>query len=359
MKAYSKGKVSIIVGLYNVAEFLEKKRLSCILHQSWRNLEIILVNDGSTDTTPEICKRLADDDSRILLVNKPNGGLGSARNAGLEAATGEYVWFYDVDDEVELSLVEKNVFWMQEYGVDMTVFGIYFFYPDTGYSETSHFRDRLVESNEALKTIFVDELMLVPNGNGFAWNKFYRREFIERSGARFGWQRIQQDELFNLKLYPCAERVYISSELLYHYNIYQTGNNRSRYIPNRILIYESIFNGITEFKDGWDLNDGRLSDYAYKRLYQGIDNSVLYNTFHREAPHSCKWKRKEIASILSRPTVRKCLTHFAGNNGFNIEGRLFLHAYSAGNFFEICFLRTLFSTLRRIKRQFVRIQRQA
>ncbi len=349
-----KGKVSIIVGLYNVAEFLEKKRLSCVLHQSWQDLEIILVNDGSTDGTQDICRQLSSEDSRIVLIEKPNGGLGSARNAGLEAATGEYVWFYDVDDEAELSLVEKNVLWMQEYGVDMTMFGIYFFYPDTGYSETSHFCDRLIESNETLKSVFLDELMLVPNGNGFVWNKFYRREFIERSGVRFDWQRIQQDELFNLKLYPCAERVYISSEPLYHYNIYQTGNNRSRYIPDRILIHESVFDGMMAFKDNWGLNDDRLTEYAYKRFFQGIGSSVLFNAFHRDAPFSRKWRRNEIAAILHRPKVRRCLDYFDKKKGFGIEGRLFLHAYSTGSYSEIWCFRALFRTLRRINR-FVRL----
>ena len=90
---YCKGKVSIIIGLFNISKYLEEKRLSCILNQSWRDLEILLINDGSTDNTPKICQELAKEDARIRLINKQNGGLGSARNAGLDAATGEFVWF--------------------------------------------------------------------------------------------------------------------------------------------------------------------------------------------------------------------------------------------------------------------------
>ena len=344
-----KGKVSIIIGLFNVAKYLEGKRLSCILHQSWRDIEIILVNDGSTDETPRICEELAREDARIKIVNKPNGGLGSARNAGLDAASGEFVWFYDVDDDVELDLIEKNVRWMQEYGVDMTIFGMHFIYPDTGLVETSHFADRLIESNETLKSIFVDEILMVPNGNGFVINKFYRKAFLDRFGFRFGGQRIQQDELFNLQLYPSVERVYISSELLYHYYIYNTGNNRSRYIPDRIRIYESIFDGLMGLRDGWGIQDARLVDYAYRRFYQGIGSSVLFNTFHRDAPRSPKWKRKEIRSILTRAKVRECLDHFAGRNHFDLEGRLFYRAYRACCYPCICFLRTVFGFLRKVK----------
>lgn len=349
MDPYQKGKVSVIIGLYNVSRFLEQKRLSCILRQSWSDLEILLVNDGSTDETLEICRQLASEDSRIRLIDKPNGGLGSARNAGLDAASGAFVWFYDVDDDVELDLIEKNVLWMQEYGVDMTIFGMHYVYPDTGYRETSHFVDRLVESNDALKSVFADEILMVPNGNGFVINKFYRKDFLDRFGFRFGWQRIQQDELFNLQLYPSVERLYISSEPLYHYHIYNTGNNRSRYIPDRIRIYESIFDGLMSLRDGWGIQDARLVDYAYRRFYQGINSSVLFNTFHRDAPRSPQWKREEIRSILNRAKVRDCLDYFVGHNHFNLEGRLYFRAYRACCYPAICFLRKVSGILRKVK----------
>lgn len=351
MESY-KGTVSIIIGLFNVSKYLEEKKLSCILNQSWKDLEILLINDGSTDNTAGICEELAKQDARIRIVDKPNGGLGSARNAGLDAATGEFVWFYDVDDDVELDLVEKNVRWMQEYQADMTIFGMSYTYPDTGHTETSHFKDRLFTSNEELKACFVDDIFLVPNGNGFVINKFYRLDFIQRTHTRFGWQRIQQDELFNLQLYPNVNRLYLSSEVLYHYFIYNSGNNRSRYIPERISVYESIFDGINEFQKDWGLKDKRMEDAAYERLYQGIGISILFNTFHPDAPSSQKWKREEINGILSRPTVLRCLDHFTKNNSFNIEGKLFLHAYNARNYSQIRLFRSVFQALRKIKHSF-------
>ena len=353
MDDYKRGVVSVIIGLFDVARFLGEKRLRCILDQTWKDLEIILVNDGSTDSTPRICGELAAEDSRIVLVEKPNGGLGSARNAGLDAASGEFVWFYDVDDEAETDLVEKNVRWMREYDADMIIFGNEFIYPGTGRVETTDFKERLLDSNEALKEIFVDEVLLVPNGNGFVWNKFYRRSFIERCGARFGEQRIQQDELFNLKLYPSAERVFISSERLYHYHIYDSGNNRSRFIPDRIEIFESIFDGLCEFRDRWNLRDGRFEGHAYKRFYQGIDNSITFNAFHKDAPSGWKWKRKEVLCILSRPKVTECLDYVAAHNNFSLEGKLFFKAYRKRCFPAICIFRAVFGGLRKIKHRWI------
>lgn len=349
MNSQDQAKVSVIIGLFNVSRFLEEKRLSCVLSQTWQNLEIILVNDGSTDHTPDICRELALKDSRIVLIDKTNGGLGSARNAGLDAASGEFVWFYDVDDEADTHLVEKNVLWMQNFAADMNIFGAWFHYSDTGQTETSHFNDRLIESNEELKTIFLEELFFVSNGNGFVWNKFYRRDFIEKNGIRFGEQRIQQDELFNLKLYPYAQRVFVSSELLYHYYIYNIGNSRSHYIPDRILIYESVFDGIKAFRKQWDINDKRLETYARKRFYQGIKSSVLFNTFHQEAPASMKWRKQEIERILSRPKVRSCLKHVSSINHMGLEEKLFLHAFQLRNFYYISCLNGIFKILRRIK----------
>lgn len=351
MNSYRQATVSVIIGLFNVSKYLEKKRLSCVLGQSWRDLEIILVNDGSTDNTLDICREMASTDSRIVIVDKSNGGLGSARNAGLDVASGEYIWFYDVDDEADINLVEKNVLWMQDYATDMTVFGTWFIYPDTSHKDYSHFKERLLESNEALKNIFLDELFLVPNGNGFVWNKFYRRDFIERNGIRFGEQYIQQDELFNLKLYPYAERVYVSSELLYYYYIYNKGNSRSHYIPNRIGIYESIYDGINDFQKQWDINDKRLVVYVHKRFYQGINTSVLYNTFHNEAPSSVKWKKQEIERILSRPKVRSCLKYVSSIDHKGLEDSILLHAFQLKNYYYICCLRAIFITLRYIKRK--------
>ena len=356
MRLNREGVVSIIVGLFNVERFLEEKRLSCILNQTWKDLEIILVNDGSADRTPELCRELAATDSRIVLVDKPNGGLGSARNAGMDVATGEFVWFYDVDDEVELDLIEKNVAWMRRFNADMTMFGSWFTCPDTGHTETSHFKDILFESNEALKEAFTDVVLFVPNGNGFVWNKFYRKEFIDCCGARFGEQRIQQDELFNFKLYPYVRRLYISSELLYHYFIYNTGNSRSNYIPDRILIYESIFDGINDLRDRWGLQDKRLEGYFYKRLYQGIENSILFNVFHPDAPSSRRWRKKEFESILSRPTTCKCLEYMGANYDFNLEGKLYYNAFCSHDYVRVSFLRTVFGTLRRVKRRLQKVK---
>lgn len=342
-------KVSIIIGLYNVASFLKEKRLSCILNQTYSSIEIILVNDGSTDETQVICEELHAVDNRIIIINKPNGGLGSARNAGLDAATGDYIWFYDVDDEAELDLIEKNVRWMQTYQTDLNIFGYYCITPHLQTTEEVRFKERKIIDNLSLKSIFIDELLFVPNGNGFAWNKFYRKSFIDKHQIRFGNQRIQQDEVFNLQFYPLLEKVYISSELLYHYYIYNTGNTRSKFIKNRYEIYLSIFNKLKDFAIRWNLQDKRLEKYTYQRFYAGIENVILFNTFHPDSGYSLQEQKKEILRILNLASTKECLMYMKQNQHFGLEQRMYLKAYTHQAFYQILCLKKISKLLRDMK----------
>lgn len=344
----NRGKVSIIIGCYNVSKWLREKRLSCILKQTYKDIEILLVNDGSTDDTLDICNSLRENDDRIIVISKENGGLGSARNAGLDHASGDFVWFYDVDDEAELDLIEKNVSWMTKNQTDLNVFGYWCITPSQNLTQEVGFKERLITDNLQLKKIYVDELLFIPNGNGFAWNKFYRRSFIEQNHFRFGNQRIQQDELFNAQLYPRLERILISSELLYHYYIYDIGNTRSNYIPNRYEIYLSIDKGLKDFAKEWKLDDKRVNDYINHRLYAGMNTSIKYNTFHKDAPHSIREKKSIIMNILDRPESVECLSS-VNTNQLSLEQKIYHYSYLNKSFVAICVLRFLFNNMRRIK----------
>lgn len=343
------GLTSIIVGCYNVASWLREKRLMSIRQQSYKQIEMILVDDGSTDDTPLLLQNLASEDPRIRIITKKNGGLGSARNAGLEAARGEFVWFYDVDDEASPLLVEKNVAWMTTHQSDLNVFGFEAITVSTGLHEQVLFPDKLIEGNAQLHDIFLDSLFFVRYGNGFAWNKFYRRSFLERHAIRFGNQRIQQDELFNLQVYPHTQRVYLSSEPLYNYFIYDQGNTRSRYIPDRYAIYQSVYDGICQFAENWRVSDPRLHDYALHRLYEGMSQSILFNAFHPEAPFTPKERDEEILRILRHPKSQMCISYMTGHPSHAIESRLYLWAFRRPSISGIRVLRQCFTALRRLK----------
>lgn len=346
-------KVSIITCLYNVSSFLPQG-LDCLVNQSYENLEIIIVDDGSCDDSLEKCKEVAKKDSRIRIFNKENGGLGSARNMGLDNATGDYIYFYDVDDRIELDLVEKNVELMDEKQAELIVFGFYVYDVARQQVDSLTFKEHFIESNEDLKSVFLDELLFVRFGNGFAWNKFYKRSFIEKYHIRFENQRIQQDEVFNLKFYPLLNRVYISPDKLYHYYIYNTGNTRSKYIRDRFDIYLSIFNHLLDFANIWGISDSRFMEYTYKRFYAGIENTVVFNTFHKCSPLSMKEKKTEIIRILENKSVQDCIKYIGTHCDMGIEQRLYYNAFVSKSFFKILLLKNLFVSLRRIRHRISR-----
>jgi glycosyltransferase involved in cell wall biosynthesis len=319
------------------------------LSQTYSNIEVILVDDGSTDDTLAVCQQLALTDERIVVISKTNGGLGSARNAGLDAATGDYVWFYDVDDDADVNLVERNVGLMEKYGVDLIIFSFLAVTPHLNLEDRVQFKQRLISNNVTLKSIYVEELLLVKHGNGFAWNKFYLKSFIDRYTLRFGNQRIQQDELFNLKLYPLLNKVYISPDVLYRYYIYDKGVTRCRYISNRFEIYSDVFRGFMTLAEEWGLNNDRFVDYVYHRFYSGIENVILFNTFHSDSGLSLSEKRSVVYNILNDCKTKQCLTYISGHNNFNIEQSMYLKAFCRSSFASILCLRNLFLLLRKVK----------
>lgn len=285
--------VSVIIPIYNVAGFIDKG-LPFVLNQSYKDLEVILVNDGSTDNSLDICNKWASADNRIQVVSQANQGAGGARNHGLNLAKGDFIYFFDIDDQIEPNLIEYCVVTAEKYNADMVVFGYNNIETTYKSSITVSFNEQLIESNSELRQIFVDEFIL--KTNGFPWNKFYRKSFLDLNNLRFENQRIQQDEVFNLKCYRSVQRMFISSEVLYSYFVYENGNTRSRFIPERFDIYKSVNDHFMKLKRFWHLGDERFTHYLLNRFYNGVLQCMLFNNIHR----NCTWSKEKISSEMHR-----------------------------------------------------------
>lgn len=161
--------VSVIVPVYNVEKFIFKT-VNSILNQDYKNIKIILVDDGSPDISEKIIDELAKKDNRIVCVHKENGGVSSARNAGLKIATGEYVIFIDGDDWVEpnyvsylLNLVEKN---KCEIGMNKNN------YSDDNMNSSD--REYVVSDEKAIEWIYLGDIFVA------VWNKIYSMQFLKK-----------------------------------------------------------------------------------------------------------------------------------------------------------------------------------
>lgn len=345
-------KVSVISCLYNVESFLKEGRLKDVYSQTFTDWELILVDDGSTDGTSAFCDNEAARDPRVKVIHKENGGLGSARNAGLETATGEYICGFDVDDHLEPNMLEICVREMDSRGVDVMMFSFRALTPALKLSQDVHLIETAIDCQDDLRKYYVDRLLLVPNGNGFFWNKCYRRTFLEANKLRFGDERIQQDEIFNIKMLQCIKSCYLSPEILYNYYIFKSGNNRSRFIPNRFEIYKSVYSAFRVLQAKWDLIDARFDDYLYRRLFAGMNATLRFNLMLPDCNWSKNRKKREIERVMNDEDVREAIS-YVEKCGLGVEDRLFFKAYRHSSVFFVASLNYMFFYLRYVKHLFL------
>lgn len=211
--------VSVIVPVYNVEQYLEKC-VDSVLAQTMADFELILVDDGSTDSSGKLCDQILTKDNRIKVIHKQNGGLSSARNAGLDIACGKYIYFLDSDDYVDPVLLEKTIFVMEEKQSDWVGFGMKKEDPEGNLLENICFVAREIEvKNEEDRMEFLLEYLLNYRLGWEAWSRIYKREIIEKYNLRFVSEReiFAEDMLFSFFYWLYAEKCVILPDAFYHY----------------------------------------------------------------------------------------------------------------------------------------------
>ena len=242
--------VSIIVPVYN-AEIYLGPCLESLRSQTWPDLEIILVNDGSTDGSGQLCAAAARVDGRIRFLDRPNGGVSAARNAALAAAKGDYLQFSDSDDLLTPDATETLVRAAQVTGTDLVI--SHFFRVDgEKQAQRGHIKgERLLTRQE-----FAQEMVKAPANYyyGALWNKLYRRSIVEKQGLRFeegvSWS---EDFLFNLEYLRHVRLVAAVPKPLYYYH--------KR--PGSLITSQATLRKVIRMKRD-------TFDY-YKNLYQDLD----------------------------------------------------------------------------------------
>lgn len=197
-------KVSVVVPVYNVEDYLDKC-VKSIVSQTYENLEIILVDDGSVDRSPQICDQWAAKDNRIKVVHKKNGGLSSARNAGIDNATGKYIMFEDSDDWLEIELIEKCVDRIKKTMADIVIFGYKKVDERGNCLEELTFGSQNCSKEELTNQLFkrITEMSF-----GYAWNKMYDLEIIRKSELEFDSGIVDREDLvFNMQLLKYLNKI--------------------------------------------------------------------------------------------------------------------------------------------------------
>lgn len=254
--------VTIVVPVYKVEKYLERC-VDSLRNQTLRDIEIILVDDGSPDGCPGMCDDLAALDSRIRVIHKENGGLSSARNAGLRAARGIYVGFVDSDDDIAPDMYEKMLAVMEAEQVDFVMCD-YLRIPAEGprYLKTLEIRPGRYDKAALRKEIFPSLIMGENVDYGpllSVWHCLYRGDFLRRNGICFDEAvRWSEDNLFSAIVgYHADSFCYMKGQGLYHYH-QNPGTITTGYRPGAWEVYCTMNRHMHRFFDG-------VTDYDFGR----------------------------------------------------------------------------------------------
>jgi len=237
-------KVSFIVPVYNTQEFLPRC-LDSLLGQTCLDIEVVVVNDGSPDDSAAIIGKYACKDSRVCVVEKSNGGLSSARNAGMDVARGDIIDFVDSDDYVEPNLAEFLVDAFAREHPEIVVFGAV-----CEPTEMASKRIKQLLSPEA-RTFesFDPALLFSANAQPYVWRAAYSRGLIERESLRFAENvRFAEDVVFQFESYPLSARTVLAPEKLYHYvmqeksltHVFNAGAKRMDKVDAHLLVLHEV-----------------------------------------------------------------------------------------------------------------------
>ena len=223
-------KVSIIVPVYNVENYLERCIIS-LRNQTLEDIEIILVDDSSTDSSLEICNKMAQEDSRIKVIHKENEGAGLARNEALRFVTGEYIGFLDSDDFVEADMFKTLYDKAEEYGSDLVMSGVLFIdgnmFSEQGecIRKTYFDKDTHFETGEELKKLRMGIVGALPEDADDSkygmsiWKNLFKAEIIKQNNITFQSERemLSEDALFMIDYISCIEKATGINEAFYNY----------------------------------------------------------------------------------------------------------------------------------------------
>lgn len=313
--------ISIIIPIYKVEQYLDEC-VTSIINQTYKDLEIILVDDGSPDSCPQMCDEWAKKDARIKVVHKKNGGLSSARNAGLKVATGEYIGFVDSDDYVDGSMYEDLMQVMNQNEKTMVVSSPIIRNTDGVFTPykvgTYDYKDGDTMSfSEYMK------LFLCMNMDATVWNKLYKREFIQ---TMFREGRNNEDYLFmyyNVKnLYDTDKLLAVTDKAHYYYrDNAQSICHQAATSVNR-LFFDELYNmvEISEDLGKWNPTmNGRIVPILEGKVIHACDQMLKYPVLREKRPQDCLF----VDRILRGGEIRM----FRKGRPFSSSLKLFLFKY--------------------------------
>lgn len=283
-------KVSVIIPFLNAEKYIEKC-VNSVITQTYENLEILLIDNGSRDNSIEAVKRIKDNRIRLLILEEP--GVSKARNYGINEATGEYIFFIDSDDFIERNCIEKLVLTIKKQQCDVVMFNYKrVLEKDNVVIETLPWKNMLFDKKDIYEKMIPK--LISTEIWGSVWRMFFCSNVIQKNKIRFKEDiKIAEDLLFNIELLTKINNIFLLEEVLYNY-VVSTNSTLNRYKKdnleqNRIFHYELV--NLLKRENIFDEN---LDEYKKNKI-------VMYTTSVSNAVRNKRYKEKkeEVRKIIN------------------------------------------------------------
>ncbi|OME03476.1 glycosyltransferase family 2 protein, partial [Paenibacillus odorifer] len=302
--------ISVVVPIYNVELYLYKC-IESIMQQSYENIEIILVDDGSLDKSGDICDEYAKKDNRIKVIHKENAGLSSARNAGIHISKGSYICFIDSDDWINKEFINMLFLKIIEYDADVVVCGFIYEYGEKNIENNFKSSHEFLDSHEALKNLYNENYLNMT----VAWNKLYKKQLFDTIQYEVGI--INEDENVIHEILYKSSKIICINKCLYHYRMRENSITQKTFSVKNldsVYVYE---NRLAFFEEKKEKEFVDLTLYKYFRVLLNNICNVYYSNIDKKSMHFEELKSK----------LNSNLHRFIKLNNMNLSTRSLLLCY--------------------------------
>ena len=297
--------ISVIMPAYRVENYIERA-VNSLLNQTFRDFELIIVDDGSPDNTGRIADSLAAQDDRIHVIHQPNAGAPIARNRAMKVAQGRYFFFMDADDWAEKDMLADMYDLAEKNNLQAVVAG---FYIDTYYDDVHFTRQILSQPDEifasqaefrsAAYRLFDKNLLYAP------WNKLCRADYLQEKGICFP-NTFWDDFPFNLAVFRDIERVGVTEKAYYHFIRARAESETARYRANMYEKREDENRWMIELYDHWQVHDEASREMIARRYAERVVGCIE-NVANPACPKTHRQKRQAVKAMLDCPTLKQAL----------------------------------------------------
>ncbi len=304
--------LSVIIPVYNGEKTLSVA-IDSVLAQTRKDIEIIIVNDGSSDSTKQIIEEYIEKDSRIVFIDKEkNEGLSAARNSGMAVVKGEYFTFIDADDWIEAEAYEKLL--GASSGADVIVFGAFHDSLDESGRLSVSVCDSIGEAITVTdKKDILEKIVMLDQKRLFAytWNKLYKKEFIDEINVAFENQTLIEDYQFNCTVFDKIDSLALTEDCFYHYIKFSEEALTQRYLPEYFEIMDKRYSLMKDLLENYGMLDGEFRQIICTMHIKHVISGIVKN-FNEKSGLSIKQQKAVIKKLFKDKNCLEAIKYAKG-----------------------------------------------